>query len=196
MSGISLLLQRAKSGDREAAERLFELLQARALEMARARLGPGLRRELDSVDVQQSVLKDAYKDLAQCHGSTEPELLAWLAALVENKLRNKARNFGAAKRDAGQVARLDASAEGSVPLLEPTDDATSPGDKLLRREQSERLQRALAALPDEWRRAFELRTSEGLAWADVAARMGKTESAVRGYHARAAARIQRELGEA
>lgn len=185
MSELSGLLQRAKSEDREATERLFDLLQARPLDMARVRLG----------DVQQSVLKDAYKDLAQCHGATESELLAWLAALVENKLGNKARNFGAAKRDAGKLARLDASAEGTVPLLEPADDATSPGDKLLAAEQSERLRRALAALPGEWRRAFELRTLDGLPWAEVAARMGKTDSAVRGYHARAAARIQRELGE-
>lgn len=193
MTPLDELLRRAKSGDRAAAEELFLRVQPQALAMARKRLGEGLRQELDSVDVQQSVLGDAYRDLEQCQGETESEFLGWLSGMLENKLRNKVRAATAGKRDAGPLVRLDATQDGSAVRLDPSEHAPGPLQRAGAREELERLRAATERLPEEWRVVFELRALEQLDWARIAERTGQTVKAAQGCYDRARARLAVEL---
>lgn len=196
MTPLDELLRRAKAGDRLAAEELFRRVEPQALAMARRRLGEGLRQELDSVDVQQSVLGDAYRDLGQCKGETESEFLGWLSGMLENKLRNKARAAAAGKRDSGPLLRLDATRTGHTSPPDPSEHAPGPAQRADAREELERLRTATLRLPEDWRAVFELRAFEQLDWDTIAERTGQTVKAAQGCYDRARARLAMELRRA
>ena len=194
MTPLDELLRRAKAGDRAAADELFRRVEPQALAMARRKLGDGLRRELESVDVQQSVLGDAFRDLEQCKGETESEFMGWLAGVLENKLRNKVRAATAGKRDAGLLVRLDATRTSSSAELDPSEHAPGPVQRASDRDELERVRAAVRRLPEDWRLVFELRAFEQLDWAVIAERTGQTVKAAQGCYDRARARLAIELG--
>lgn len=194
MNDFAELLSRAKQGDEDAQDQLLALAQDRILGQVRARIGPGLRRELESVDVQQSVLKDAVRDLPQLRGEDEKALWGWLGQLVENKLRKKARDAGRLKRDGGPQVRLDETTPSGAPAIEPQGRDATPSVVVQTAEEVARVHAALARLPEHYARVFELRTIDGLGWAEVAERTGQTVKAAQGVFARAQARLATELG--
>lgn len=188
------LLRKAKAGDQAARDELFELAQERVLQRVRRKMGPGLRKQIESIDVQQSVLADAFRDLPKFKGDDDRALWAWLGQMVENKLRNKARDAGRLKRDGGQVVRLnETAATGSVPL-EPEGSDPTPSQMLSANDELERLKAAVAKLPDHWREVFELRVVEGLGWPEIAERTGQTVKAAQGRFGRAQEQLAQLLG--
>ena len=60
-------------------------------------------------------------------------------------------------------------------------------------DQGETVRAALAALPDEQREVVVLRHIVGLTPAEIADRMGRSESSIHGLHHRGRRTLQREL---
>lgn len=189
------LLARARDGEREAPETLFARLEPRVLAIVRRRLGAELRAEVESADIQQSVLKDAHRDLAKARGNDEDTLLGWIAGLVEHKLANKARDRRRLKRDAGKLVRLDATASDGGPAPEPAAAIDTPSVDATMRERLDQLRAALQRLPQRWREVFVLRAVQRLEWSEIAQRTGQTVKAAQSCYDRARIRLAAEHAE-
>jgi len=189
------LLARARGGERDALEALFARLEQRVLAILRKRMGAALRGEFESVDILQSVLKDAFRDLAKARGHDEQALLGWIAGLVEHKLANKVRDRRRLKRDAGQLVRLDATATDGAPAPKPAAQMDSPSIELTLREELRELRVAIERLPDRWREVYLLRELQRLEWSEIAQRTGQTVKAAQGCFDRARIRLAAERVE-
>jgi RNA polymerase sigma-70 factor (ECF subfamily) len=180
------LVERIRSGDETAWEAFYDRYHDPLLFAIRCRLGRGLRSRLQSEDVLQSVVADAFRDLPRFEPHGPGSLSHYLHACVLNKIRSKAEFFGAAKRS------------GEVPLSD------SVADRLASREEAgpgyldaaryEHLERALTALPEDMREAVLLRTVEGLTNRQAAAVLGKSEEAASKTFNRALAKLGRLAG--
>ncbi len=194
MDDFERRLELARAGDREAMEWLVERYQASLAAMVRRRLGPGLRRQLEEEDVQQSVFGELVRDLPHLRAEDERALLAWLAGLVENKLRNKARDAGRQKRQSGPLERLEPGDSWDA-RCDPPDPGPSPSQNFRHREEVERLQAALNGLPEEQRRVFVLRAFQQQDWPTIARGLYVTVKAAQGRYDRARLALAQRLVE-
>lgn len=174
------LLGRIEDGDDTAWNELYERYHDPLLFAVRVHLGANLRRHLESVDVLQSVALEAFRSLRRFEYRGPGSLNRYLRQLVLNKIRDRADTFGAQKRDSGPLAGGERLADVADPASEPAyrDPATY-----------DRLERALAALPESMREILVLRKVDGLGSREVAERTGKSDAAVRKEYSRALARL-------
>ncbi|HYC78969.1 MAG TPA: sigma-70 family RNA polymerase sigma factor [Planctomycetota bacterium] len=175
------LVARIRAGDRSAWDALYGRYRDRLLFAVRSRLGPALRRKLESEDILQSVLLEALGELPAFAPAGDDGLRHFLHVLITRKIRDRADTFGAAKR-AGDVP-LDAVAAESA--LAPTPPTYADGPRF------EALERALVRLPDDLREILLLRKIDGLPSAEVARRLGLSDAAVRKATSRGMARLTR-----
>ena len=77
----------------------------------------------------------------------------------------------------------------------PSASMTTPSRAFSRNAREACLQQALAQLPDEQREALRLRYVESLPSKEIAARLGKTDAAVRVMLTRSLKKLQSLLGE-
>ena len=108
---------------------------------------------------------------------------SWLFAIAHNVVTDLAR----------RTRRTGANLSAPVPddLIDP---APSPDDVVTAGLAADRLETALAALPDDQRRVLELRLS-GLSSPEVARVLGRSPTAVRSLQFRAVERLRRLLAE-
>jgi RNA polymerase sigma-70 factor (ECF subfamily) len=188
------LLRNARAGDRAALEALLERSYPQVLAIVRRRLGGALRRHHESVDVVQEAMVEALRGFDRFELRDDRAFLAWLAAIVENRVRDLAKYHGRDKRDQAREARessLDPEGAGLEPLA--VTDVT-PSAVAGRGEETSRVQSALAALPERQRRAIELRLADR-SWAQVAQELEfPTEGAARMFHSRAMVALARAAG--
>lgn len=182
------LVERIRDGDATAFESLYRRYRDALLFSIRCRLGAHLRSRLESEDILHSVVKDALLDLRTFEPRAGANSLAhYLHVCVLNKIRAKADHFGAAKRK-GEVPLTDSIAE----RLPSARGAAEP--QYHDSERYEKLERALARLPEDQREAILLRRVEGLSNAEAAAVLGKTPEAASKLYNRALARLGIEMG--
>ncbi len=164
-------------------------LQARGLG-----LGPKLLRRFDESDLVQEAMAHAQAGLEDFRGCTEAEFVAWLQAALANVLRDRVRREHAGKRDLRREQRFDAAVgESSVQLNQfLAADGESPSVAVQRTERALHVAEAIARLEPDQRDAILLREMQGLAIADIAKRMQRTEKSVAGLLLRGRRRL-REL---
>ncbi len=181
----------ADDGD-ELAQRL-ESFRNYLLLLARVQIDGRLRGQLDPDDVVQQTLTRAVEKRDRFRGSDDAQRAAWLRTLLRHTLIDAVRKFN---RAAGVARSLDASLEQSSARLEAflAADQTSPSGRLEREERLLRLADALAALPEDQRRAVELKHLQGCALAEVAEQMGRTVPAVAGLLQRGLRALREDLG--
>jgi RNA polymerase sigma-70 factor, ECF subfamily len=150
--------------------------------LARLQLSSRLSTKLDASDIVQQTLLQAHAGQALFRGATEAEWLAWLRAILANALAAAARRYTTMGRDFGRERSLEAELDQSSCRLERllTSDHSSPSDGASLAEELLRLACSLARLPEDQRSVVELHHLEGLPVAEVAARMGRTPTAVVG----------------
>lgn len=182
------LVLRARAGDREAYDRLFALTADRVLLYVRMRLGEGLRRELESMDVLQEAYAEALRSLGDFDRGDDGAFARWLCRIAENRIRDLADRHGAAKRRPPGGVR---------PVTEVLDrvraSGTGPVTCAARAEKRACLERAVGALGDEERQAILLRYFQDRTVEEMGEVMGKSPSAVRRLLGRAIARLGDEL---
>jgi RNA polymerase sigma-70 factor (ECF subfamily) len=164
-------------GDRLAAQThwLRLLLLHLAGRQVRARV------ELDDL-VQEVFLRALGADLPP----DEPALRRLLARLARHAVVDAVRALRARKRSAPEVrlTRSDWSRTG-VAESEVRLRTAGPATRAARAEEHERLLQAFDRLAPEHRRVIGLRQFEGLAAAEAARRMGRSETAVHSLYRRA-----------
>jgi RNA polymerase sigma-70 factor (ECF subfamily) len=163
--------------------------------LARAQVGPELRAKLDPSDVVQQTLLKAIERREQFQGHSEAECAAWLRAILARTLADAARKHlsGGGPRERSLRAALESSSARLEALL--ASDGPGPGSRAEREDQLRRLADALEHLPDDQRRAVELRHLHGLPSAEIGRLMGKSVPAVGGLLQRGLRGLREHLGE-
>ena len=186
-SDFRAFVAKVRSGDEQAAADLVRRYEPLIRREVRLRLEDRrLMRLFDSMDVCQSVLASFFVRTAagQYDLDSPDQLVKLLVVMTRNKLASAARRQHQQRRDqrksAGAVEELDRAAS----------PASSPSQIVAGRELLDRFR---AELNDEERQIADLR-ADGLAWAEVAERLGGQAQARRMQFARAVERVSKTLG--
>jgi RNA polymerase sigma-70 factor (ECF subfamily) len=179
------LIHRVRAGDEVAAAELVRRFEPTIRRVVRYRLVDSrLRRELDSVDVCQSVLASFFARAALGqYDLDQPEQVAkLLTVMARNKLVGKAR-----KR---RPDELEAALGGASQVPELVAAEPSPSRQAAGRDLLEQMRNRLT----EQERDLADRRARGCEWGEIAAELGGTPDAHRKALARAVERVARELG--
>ncbi len=183
------LLAAVRAGDQDAAARLVRDYESQIRRVVRIRLtDPHLRRQLDSVDICQSVLGDFFHRAAdgQFDLATPQQLMALLSTMAKNRLLQYVESQQAARRD---IRRLIQSSIDDLPL---SNDDETPSQIIASRELNELLRQKLDA---ETLWITEQRIA-GRSWADLAREKQTTPDGLRMRWTRALESVAEELKSA
>ncbi len=175
------LVTLAKDGDQPAVEQLCRIYGERVRRIIRLRIDSKLRPKIDSVDVVQDALVLALAGLKNFTYKDEGDFLRWLSRIAENKLHDILDRFHAEKRDIRReipFKKIEMNTDdGSGGLAGPL-QTTTPSVLLARKEQLDRLERAIDDLKPEHREVILLSRIERLSHEEIAAKLGKSKGAV------------------
>jgi RNA polymerase sigma-70 factor (ECF subfamily) len=158
------LVQKAKAGDQEAMDLLFERYEARLRRWAHGRLPMAARGALDTQDLVQDTLTRVFKRLH----SFEPRHPGAFRDYVWTTLWNAVRDLARTSKRRGPVGPLD---------TELAADGPSPLQQAVGRETLDRYEAAMERLRPEEREAIVARIELGLSHAEVAQALGKPSAA-------------------
>jgi RNA polymerase sigma-70 factor (ECF subfamily) len=187
-------LPAARAGSREALGQVLEACRAYLLRIANEGIGADLQAKEGASDLVQETFLEAHRDFAHFQGNTEAELLAWLRCLLLNNVANFARAYRATgKRQVGLEVPLetgDSSRAGQTGFVA---DTPSPSTEAMAHEKAEAVARALARLPEDYRRVIVLRNQERREFDDIGRLMDRSPDAARRLWSRAIERLEHEL---
>ncbi len=169
----SQLFRQARRGSREALDGIFERYGGRLHALVRLRLGPQLRRRLESRDILQATLLKAFEGIDRFDGGGSRSLMAWLGAIAGDEIRDQAKYYGRQKRKADLVDTLDERVHGIA------EEIRSEVSRLQLQRDSARLEKALEALDESYREVILLRHFEDLGFREIGERLGKSPDACR-----------------
>ena len=188
------LVTRVRARDANALAAFLEQRQPALLAFVERRLGSALRGKVEPQDVLQELAVKALRELPKTDFTTlEP--FGWLCHLAEQCIVDGHRHFSAGKRASSREM------PGNIPVGEGSQDLvallaasmTTPTQAVVRNEREQRLLDALATFPDEHRDVLRLRYVDGLATKDIAARVNKSDVAIRVLLSRLIHRLQELL---
>lgn len=182
------LVALAQGGGESALNQLYRVYGTRVLWIIRLRMGRELRSKLESMDVVQDVLMSAWKDLGNFTYKTEGDFLRWLSRIAENRLRGHLQRLHARKRDIRKEVPLNGhrpTVEDSFVAALDAVDTTSPSVVMSKREELEKLAKAIDALRPEYRQVVVQTKIEGLSYQEIGDQLGKSSEAVRKLVSRA-----------
>jgi len=186
------LVALAQSGDESAREQLYRAYGPRVLWLVRLRMGKELRTKLESVDLVQEVLFSTFKDLQNFTYKNEGDFIRWISRITENRLCDNLNRLHAVKRDIRREIRLDNNsptlADSLAAAMEPI-DVTTPSAIVSKREDFEKLAKAIDSLKPEYRKVIILTKIEGLTYKEIADKLDKSADAVRMLFYRAMAAL-------
>lgn len=192
------LLQRARQGDREAINVVFDESRDRLRRMIQFRLDRRLQGRIDASDVLQEAFLDATRRIDT--GAVNPNipLFLWLRLVVGEKLLEQHRHhLGAEKRNAARELSLYSgplpAASSAALAANLVGGMTSPSLAAERAERVLKLQEALNAMDDIDREVLALRHFEHLSNAEAAQTLDIDESAASNRYVRALKRLRKVL---
>ena len=119
---------------------------------------------------------DAYRGFAEFRGGTTAEWLGWLKQIASHNACDLARHYaGTEKRLIKKEVRLEFDGQAS---RDPRDSGNSPSALAVLQEQQLLLADAVAQLSSDHREVIVLRNLQGLSFADIAERLGRSRPAV------------------
>jgi RNA polymerase sigma-70 factor (subfamily 1) len=191
------LVTLAQNGDQSALDQLCKVYNEQVLRIIRMRIGPELRTKLESMDLVQDAFISALRSLENFTYKNEGDFLRWVSKIAENRLRDNLDKLHADKRDIRQEIPLNnrsAAQETSAGISGPVDTAT-PSLIISRREELNKLEKAMDKLKPEYREVITLTKIEGLSYKEAGQRLGKNADAVRMLLSRAMATLSQSFEE-
>jgi RNA polymerase sigma-70 factor, ECF subfamily len=193
------LIQLAQAGDGQALGQLLELFRNYLTLLARLQISRRLQSKVDATDLVQETFLKAHRHFGQFRGHTEPELASWLRQILVLNVANLVRHYyGTQGRDIRLECELpdDLERSSQARALSLMAKQSTPSQRAVRREQVVLLADALAKLPEDYGELIVLRHLQGLTFAEVARRMGRSVDSVEKLWVRALARLRQLLGDA
>jgi RNA polymerase sigma-70 factor, ECF subfamily len=151
------LVDRSRAGDLDAFEKLVEKYRQRVWRLAYN----VLRDREDAWDVAQEAFVRAWQALASFRGQSA--FYTWLFRITMNVASDRLRQRGARGRAFGTERVGEEEMERTM-----ADEDATPDERAARTEQRERIQRALAELPEHHRAIIMLSDLEGLSYREIA----------------------------
>lgn len=191
----------ALAGQTDGLGTLLKLYCTHLRILAESQLDPRLRARVSPSDVVQETLFEAHCGFAQFRGTTEGEFAAWLRRILANNLaRAFERHVLAEKRDVHREVAMDeigASLERSAARFHDlvADDGMSPSSHADRHERLLAVSAAMANLSEDHRQVMIWRHLDGLAFAEIATRLGRSAGACRMLWLRAVEQLRQALAK-
>jgi RNA polymerase sigma-70 factor (ECF subfamily) len=193
------LLRRTAQGSAAARDQLLARHRNRLRKMIAYHLDRRLAARIDPSDVVQDVLIEAAQKLPEYMHTRPLPFYPWLRQIAWDRLVElyrkhvQAQKRSVRREDPGALALPDESLAELAGRL--VTSATSPSQRLLRKEIQERIRDALKRLASRDRAVLELRHLEQLSVAETAVVLGISQAAVKTRHLRALQRLQKLLGQ-
>ncbi len=172
----------AKDGDKSALNQLYRVYGERVRWMVRFRMGAELRSQMESMDLVQDTLIHALSGLDNFTYKNEGDFVRWLSKIAENSLRDNLDKLHAGKRDIRREVPLDnyrpTTAGGFVGTPGPI-AATTPSIIMSRKEDLDKLEKAIDKLRPEYREVIVLAKIEELSYSQIGNRLSKSTGAVK-----------------
>ena len=185
----SMLFRQARGGSPEALDALFARYGERLHGLIRLRLGPQLRRRMDSRDILQATLLKAFQGIERFEGSGSRSLMAWLGTIAHAEICDQADYYKRQKRSLERETTLDAKVAGVA------EQVRSEVSRLQLEADSRRLEEAIESLSEAHREVVLLRSFEELTFPEVGERLGKSPDACRMLFARAMTALTLKMRE-
>jgi RNA polymerase sigma-70 factor (ECF subfamily) len=145
-------------------------------------MGTKLRSKLESMDLVQDALMCALRDLGDFTYRNEGDFLRWLTKIAENRLRDNLDRLHMDKRDIRREIRLSDREQTTGGVFVGTAgpiDATTPSVIMSRKEDLDKLEKAMDKLRPEYREVIMLAKIEELSYSQIGDRLGKSIGAVK-----------------
>lgn len=188
------LVREAQSGRSDARNELFQRYSDRVLGIVRARIGPRLRRNVESGDIAQEALIEALQSLDRFETRGESSLIRWLATIVQNRISARAKYFGAERRSSAREIALDGLGNEHDSSIDPPARVNTPSLEVRNAEEQGLVEECLHELPENYRELILMRDYAGSSWEEVAESIGGTSpDAARMMHTRARTQLGKLL---
>ena len=194
------LVAGAKSGNKDAVEKLYTNYSDKILQIVRKRMGGQLREKMQSMDIVQDALLGVFNNLDGFTYKREDDFIKYVSSIVENRIRDKNSYFHAQKRDIQKETRLykQNPSSGSLVLNDPANSRLShvkrdrnlcydgtPSQIVAKDEELDTLYTAIHKLKPEYQNVIVLAKLQGYSHEEIAEKMGKSPEAIRKLLARA-----------
>jgi RNA polymerase sigma-70 factor (ECF subfamily) len=144
-------------------------------------MGGEIRSKLDSMDLVQDAFVLALQDLEDFTYRNEGDFLRWLSKIAENRIRDNVKKLHADKRNIRKevpiLNRVSTTERSSSGVLGPV-ATTTPSVIVSKREDLDKLGKAIDKLRPEYREVIILKKIEGLSYKEIGNRLGKSTDAV------------------
>jgi len=178
------LVERAQRGDKRAFELLVEKYQRKLARL----LSRFIRDPAEVEDVTQEAFIKAYRALPAFRGDSA--FYTWLYRIGINTAKNYLMAMG---RRAPTSTEVEADEAEGFEEGEQLRDINTPESLLLSNEIAETVNATIEGLPEELRRAIQMREIEGLSYEDIAQAMNCPIGTVRSRIFRAREAIAEQL---
>ncbi len=164
MRNFGYLMAKARAGDRDALQSLFERHRRSLANDIRRRLHGDVRRQFDTDDLMQSVFLGAMRDIGRFEDRGEAAFRNWLFIKARNAAWGKVRRV---------VGRGRKHRERRWPSqLELVDPSRTPSDVLARDDERDRVRALTRQLAPERQQLLWMRYDSALSYAEIARRLG------------------------
>jgi RNA polymerase sigma-70 factor (ECF subfamily) len=191
------LAERVKARDAQALAELIDAERNRLVGFTKSIMSAKLLSMVEPEDLIQEVAAAALAGL-----ETAPldryEPIQWLQELCRRRVVDAHRfHFGAQRRDAGRVQSMHAAGDDGAGGFEAflAASITSPSAAFSRDVRVQRMHEAVGDLSDEARAAIHMRYAEGLPTKEIAAKLGKTDVAIRVLLSRSVRVLEQQLDD-
>jgi len=189
---IGDLIAAARSGDSSARDDLFRHVLPDLRAFIRLRTDIPLRLRESTSDLVQSTCREVLSDLSQFEYRGPARFRNWMFTVALNKIREKARFHRAERRDPAREQQP--SRDGDLGLLAAYQVLANPCQGAIAREEMLQFEAAFDRLEQPHQDVILWSRLVGLSHGEIAARMDRTEQAVRSLLSRALARLSTLLG--
>ncbi len=165
--------------------------------LARLHLGDRAGGDLDHSDLVQQTLLEAHLQQDRFRGANDAQRAVWLRKILANNIADALKGQRRARRDVNRVRSLEAALDESAARLDAwlVADHSSPSQRVERQEALLQLAEAIGRLPEDQRRAVEMKHLQGLSLVQIAQAMGRGETAVGGLLRRGMSKLREYLSD-
>jgi RNA polymerase sigma-70 factor (ECF subfamily) len=144
-------------------------------------------------DIVQDTFLEAQRIFDRFTGTSQTEMLAWLRAILLNKMATFTRQFrGTDKRQVNREVMFDSTTGPQPDALQAR--TRTPSSEVMHDEQAAAVASALQRLPEHYRQVIVWRQWDELPFEEIARRLGRGVDAARMVWWRAIEKLQQELG--